>query len=144
MIDMGIKIKKVNPHREETKLLLNRLQKECLPYDQPYSTDSGYWWVAFDGDDAIGFAGFTQTRQWLDCAYLCRAGVVSRYRGHGLQKRFIDIRARYAKRIGYNWMITDTTDNYPSANSLISCGFRLYEPAQKWAFKHSLYWRKRL
>ena len=49
-----------------------------------------------------------------------------------------------AKRLGMNWLITDTTDNPPSANSLIACGFKLFEPSKPWANKQSLYWRKRI
>jgi hypothetical protein len=49
-----------------------------------------------------------------------------------------------AKKLGWNWLITDTHDNAPSSNNLIATGFRLYNPTCPWAFKDSLYWRKRL
>jgi hypothetical protein len=46
--------------------------------------------------------------------------------------------------LGWNWLITDTTDNFPSANSLISCGYKLFEPTIPWGGKLTLYWRKHL
>lgn len=41
-------------------------------------------------------------------------------------------------------MISDTTDNFPSANSLISKGYKLYAPSKPWAYEITLYWRKKL
>jgi hypothetical protein len=43
-----------------------------------------------------------------------------------------------------NWAITDTTDNVVSANSLISEGFKMFDPTEPWAHSTSLYWRKPL
>jgi len=123
---------------------LLRLQRRALPQDEPISTKVGWWWLAMDGDDPVAFAGSYQSSRWLDAIYLCRAGVLASHRGQGLQKRLIKAREQHARSIGMNWLITDTTDNPASANSLIGCGFRLYEPAAPWAGPTSLYWRKRL
>ena len=49
-----------------------------------------------------------------------------------------------ARRLGWNWLITDTYDNPASSNSLISCGFKLYDPNVPWGTKGALYWRKKL
>ncbi len=76
--------------------------------------------------------------------YLCRSGVVPEHRGKGLQKRLIRVRETYARNMAMNWVISDTTCNPPSANSLIACGFKLYEPAQPWGNRSTIYWRKRL
>jgi GNAT superfamily N-acetyltransferase len=139
-----MKIRRVNIHDPEVRKQLKALQKICLPYDEPFPVDDGYWWVATDGDEPVGFGGLIQSVRWADCGYLCRSGVVPYFRGKGIQKKLIRVRLAHAKAIGWNWVITDTTDNPASSNSLIATGFRLFEPSKPWAFKHSLYWRKRV
>jgi hypothetical protein len=62
----------------------------------------------------------------------------------GLQRRLIRVREAWAKRNGYRWMISDTTDNVPSSNNLMRCGYKLIEPSAPWANDMSLYWTKRL
>lgn len=139
-----MKIRRVNIADPGIVVQLLELQKACLPYDKPYPIDGGYWWIAYENDEPIGFGGVVQSVRWGDCGYLCRSGVVPYFRGRGIQKKLIKVRIAHAKAIGWNWLVTDTTDNPASANSLISCGFKVFEPSQKWAFKHSLYWRKRI
>ena len=113
--------------------------------DTPYDTQRGHWWIAYTEEGKpIGFAGIVRSISWYNCGYLCRAGVVYGYTGKGLQKRLINVRLRQAKKLNWEWAITDTTNNPASSNSLINQGFKLYEPTKPWAFKHSLYWRKRL
>ena len=53
---------------------------------------------------------------------LCRSGVIKSFRGKGIQKKLIRSRERFSRTLGWKWLITDTTDNPPSSNSLISCG----------------------
>ena len=48
---------------------------------------------------------------------------------------------KLAKKLGWNWCITDTTANPASSNSLISCGFKMYTPANPWSFKNACYWK---
>ena len=49
-----------------------------------------------------------------------------------------------AQRNGWQWCITDTTDNMASANSLIKAGYTLYKPSTPLALSNSLYWKKQL
>jgi len=49
-----------------------------------------------------------------------------------------------AKEKGMNWLVTDTNDNPASGNSLIACGFKLFEPTVPWAAKGAIYWRMKL
>jgi GNAT superfamily N-acetyltransferase len=76
--------------------------------------------------------------------YLCRAGVLPAHRGQGLQKRLIRARIQVAKEKGMNWLVTDTNDNPASGNSLIACGFKLFEPTVPWAANGAIYWRMKL
>jgi GNAT superfamily N-acetyltransferase len=127
----------------EASLLLY-LQLKCLPHDQPLESDSGFWWIAYEGELAVAFAAMSQSHRWTDTGYLSRSGVLPSHRGQGLQKRLLRVRERKARSLGWNWLITDTWCNPASSNSLISCGFRLFEPSHPWGLPDALYWRKAL
>jgi GNAT superfamily N-acetyltransferase len=124
--------------------LVALLQAEVLPDDAVFPTERGWWWLVMDGGDPVAFGGMVPSCQFSDCMYLCRSGVLPSHRGRGLQKRLIRIRAKHAKRLGAAWLVTDTCDNPISANALIYCGFRLYNPSKPWGLKRSLYWKKAL
>jgi ribosomal protein S18 acetylase RimI-like enzyme len=127
-----------------SKPLLLSLQKICLPYDKPYVSADSAWWVGYDNKKPVAFCVISQSTRWQDTAYLSRSGVIPEYRGNGLQKRMITIREMYAKRKNYTWIISDTTSNPQSSNSLIRRGYQLFDPSDPWAYAHSLYWRKRI
>jgi GNAT superfamily N-acetyltransferase len=137
-------LKRVDIRKESVQTKLSVLQNKCLPFDTPYDTNFGSWWIASQDGVDIGFAGLVRTVSWIDCGYLCRAGVVPTARGQGLQKKLIHVRLRQAKTLGWKWVVTDTTDNPASANSLISTGFKLFQPTKPWGFKNTLYWRRKL
>ena len=141
---MNIKIRAIRGNIEKHTALLMFLQRKCLPYDEPYDVSVGHWWIAYDGDKPIGFAGLVRSSSWYDCGYLCRAGVLSAYRGVGVQKKLIAVRVRKAKRLGFKWVISDTRDNNASANSLISQGFRMFTPTKPWGYNDTDYWRRRV
>lgn len=125
--------------------LLKDLQKTILPYDREETTNTGWWWIARTADGfPAAFCGMKRSSKWSDTVYLCRAGVLRDFRGHGLQARLIRVRALKAKELGMNWLVSDTYDNPASSNSLINCGFKLYDPSSPWGAKGTLYWRKRL
>lgn len=97
------------------------------------------------GCDLVAFCGLRELSSSPGVWFLCRAGVLEAYRGKGLQKRMIRLRLRYAKAHRGKLAITYTTkENFASANSLISCGFRLYDPEWAWAGREMLYWQKDL
>jgi GNAT superfamily N-acetyltransferase len=142
---MKFTVKQVDIRIQANQTVLLYLQKKCLPADVPYDTRSGHWWIAYtDTDIPVGFAGLVRSHHWYDCGYLCRAGVLEAYTGNGIQRKLIHVRERKAKSLNWNWLITDTTTNPASSNSLINAGFKLYEPTIPWAYKHSLYWRKNI
>lgn len=128
-----------------TVQLLIFLQKQCLPADRVYPPSKGHWYVAItETGEAAGFAGIVPSSRWSDTMYMCRAGVIQAHQGKGLQKRLIRQRIKVAKSLGMNWVITDTHYNTPSANNLISTGFKLFEPSEPWGFKTALYWKYRI
>jgi GNAT superfamily N-acetyltransferase len=124
--------------------LLRVLHTATFPRDEQPEWESGTWWLVFDGERAIAFAGLTPSVQFSDCGYLVRAGVLPAWRGRGLQKRLLRVRERFARSVGLNWLVTATYQNTASSNSLIAAGYRLYEPSRPWLDKGALYWRKQL
>jgi len=145
----GAKPRLVIRRSTDTKLL-RRMQKRILPGDTPIDpgTDGVFWWVAWDGPKAIGFASLTRDNDIADgdFGHLSRAGVDKAYRGLGLQKRLIRVRLAHAKRImGWKICVTDTQWwNAASSNSLIACGFKTFRPANPWMGDGTVYWKKRL
>jgi predicted acetyltransferase len=139
-----MQIKRVDIRLDSVQMRLSVLQKICLPYDKPYDTTAGYWWIAIKNGVDIGFAGLVHSSRWTDCCNLIRAGVVPDHRGQGLQKKFIRVRIRQAKALKMNWIVTSTYDNPASANSLISCGFKMFDPTNPWMTAHTSYWRLKL
>jgi len=142
---MKFYINKVDCRKPEIVSILVYLQKQCLPRDKPYDVSRGHWWIAYTEEGKpVAFAGLVRSSAWVDCGYLCRAGVMREFRGKGLQKRLVQVREQQAKKLNWNWLITDTYRNPASSNSLISCGFKLYDPTVPWSFKYALYWRKKI
>lgn len=123
---------------------LTNLHKVCLESDELPSFEAGEWWIAYQGKTPVAFAGMVPSQQWLDTGYMTRAGVVPQHRGHGLQKRLIRARIARARALGWTDVITYTWNNPPSANSLIACGFRAYDPSKPWASEAVSYWRRRV
>jgi GNAT superfamily N-acetyltransferase len=139
-----IRFKKINKMTTGVRQELETLQRACLPEDDPVFPEDGIWWVGHDGSQAVAFCLIEPSCQWLDTAYLARSGVLKAWRGQGLQKKMITIRERHARSMGYRWMISDTTDNPPSSNSLMAKGYRIFDPSKPWGMNTTLYWRKRL
>lgn len=124
--------------------ILNNLEKICFPKMPPYNKQSAVWWFVYDNNNTpIAFAG---AKLWEpdNYVYLCLSGVLPNCRGKGIQKKLINVRIKWAKSIGAKGCYTYTVpENYPSSNSLISCGFKLFKPAYKWGYEDGLYWIKK-
>jgi GNAT superfamily N-acetyltransferase len=138
-------IRKVDIRNSSHVSVIKHLQKEILPSDNLYKPDHGHWWVAYtEAEKPVAFGGLVRSMVWTDTGYLCRSGVLDEYTGHGLQKRLIQARIKQAKKLGWNWVITDTTDNPASANSLINSGFKIYTPGNPWSFRNAIYWKYKI
>lgn len=104
----------------------------------------GWWWLVFDGAVPVAFAGMVKS-EWGSCrGYLVRVGVLKSHRGAGLQSKLISTRERKARKLGFTSLVSDTTDNVPSANNLIRKGFELYEPVIRYGMSNTDYWKKDL
>lgn len=136
----------VRIERTRSRERIRQVQLLTLPYDQPLTllpTDAA--WLALDGERVVGFGVLRPVRSDPGYGYLARAGVIPEYRGQGLQRRLIRARERGARKMGMTTLVTDTSRaNLASSNSLIREGYKLYNPARKWAFSDGNYWLKRL
>jgi GNAT superfamily N-acetyltransferase len=104
--------------------------------------DQGHWWLAFRGTAPVAFAGMVPSTRVPRTGYFCRVGVLRKYCGHGLQLRLMRALEWRARRNGWRWVVSDTTENVISANNFIRAGYRLYQPRCPWAWSNTLYWRK--
>jgi GNAT superfamily N-acetyltransferase len=140
-----MKVKHVDVNNPQKADTLAFLQAKCLPSDAPFSVLTGDWWIVYDSKNLpCAFAGLVPSTRWARTGYLCRAGVLPSHRGRGTQKRLIRARIRQARKLGWEWLITDTYHNPASANSLIACGFKMFNPTVPWGAEGTLYWRFRL
>lgn len=108
--------------------------EECLALLQQdgdlHGSDPSPWdahetWRADDGPQLVAVAACRPDRQDPTACFLSTCFVAPAARGHGLQKRMIRARVRYARRAGFQWAWTYTAVfSLASMRSLIACGFR--------------------
>lgn len=124
---------------------LHIMMLACFPGEAVRDTAVDTWWIALDEDDeAAGFCCLSRSQTRLTGGYLSYAGVAPAFRGHGLQKRLIRVRIAEARRREWDSLVTDTCDNPASSNSLIACGFRLFDPPRPWGLSTALYFQRRV
>ncbi len=138
-------IRAVNAQDDTVARILRDMHAKVFDDTAPQiEPGEGHWWIAWMGDEPAGFAGLLLSKT-PETGYLHRSGVLPPHRGNGLQVKLIRAREAKARELGLKRMVSDTTDNIPSANSLIRAGYRLFSPVSKWAFgDDSLYWQKAL
>lgn len=102
----------------------------------------GHWWLASNNATPVAFAGVIQSAHIRGAGYFCRVGVVDRHQGRNLQLRLMRAIESRARRNGWTSVVSDTTENIPSANNFIRAGYRLYQPEFPWGWPQTLYWRK--
>ena len=79
--------------------------------------DFGAWWLAYHGRHAVAFAGVVPSTCARNSGYLSRVGGVQRHWGRGLQLRLMRAIEARGRRMGWNGIVSDTTDNLVSANN---------------------------
>ena len=136
-------IRVVDAYDEDTAEILSDLHQSTF-FDSAAMPqfDLGAWWLAYHGDHAVAFAGVLPSTHVKKGGYFCRVGVLQRHWGRGLQRRMMRVIEARGRRIGWDSIVSDTTDNTVSANNFIQAGYRLFEPEAPWAWPQTLYWRK--
>jgi GNAT superfamily N-acetyltransferase len=104
--------------------------------------DGGYWWLAYREAIPVAFAGVVPSTHVRNAGYICRVGVLKQHCGRRLQLRLMRAMESRARRNGWSYLVSDTTQNIASANNFIRAGYRLYQPQYPWAYPDTLYWRK--
>lgn len=141
------KLKKVDNADRRIADIIKEMHSVGFPDYPMIETAVGDWWFAVS--DTNEFAGFCalwpSVHSPVTRGYLARAAVLPGHRGQGLQRRFIRVRERAARAKGLLEMVSDTnSDNPSSANNLIRCGYRMWNPQVTWGHGGSIYWRKLL
>lgn len=110
---------------EETRHVLNALDATCFPQDPLYNKDNCFWWIVYANDVPMGFAGLFPNPS-TTTAFLCRAGVCQKASHKGIQRKLIDARIRYARRIGTELVETYTAIwNHKSIANLVRAGLHI-------------------
>lgn len=128
----------INVRKTKNAKFIMKLNKQIFP-DDPLEINTGsHMWLLNMNDVPAGFATMRGLQYDPDTVYFDRAGLKPIARGHGLHRRLINVRLRYASRLGFRRAITYCLDdNLASGNNLIKCGFQLYEPQYRWADSRS-------
>ena len=90
--------------------------------------DQGHWWLALHEKEPVAFAGVIPSTHVSKAGYFCRVGVLRKHWGHRLQLRLMRAVEMRSRLNGWCSVISDTTDNLPSANNFIRAGYRLFNP----------------
>lgn len=127
---------------------LNRLDAIGFPDSSPFDflkEDIHIWkLVKKNRKDWVGFGALDMSHDNSIEPFLARGAIDPQFRGQKLQRKLIMARVNYAKKLGVEAVQTNTyADNYPSANNIIACGFKLfysevYKDEGMW-----LWWRKK-
>ena len=104
------------------------LHKRMFPSDK-WPGDLYHYWIAYEeGGEPVGFcaAGWLKGRRLV---FLARAAVLKAYSNHGLQRRMIYVRIKWARSVKAEGIFTYTTaTNFKSIANLIRCGFYIFRP----------------
>lgn len=127
----------------ETLTLLHQLTFfDTAPMPQ---LDSGHWWIGYRGYEPVSFASVIPSDRYPLAGYFKRVGVLPAHRGKGLQARHMRAIDGRARRNGWTSIVSDTTDNPPSANNFIRAGgWRVFIPDFPWSLPNAIYWIKSL
>ncbi|MES2192895.1 MAG: GNAT family N-acetyltransferase [Pseudomonadota bacterium] len=137
------KIREVNAHDDEVSDMLTDLHRLTFFDGAPIPKfDQGHWWLASHEAIPVAFAGLVPSTRAFNAGYFCRVGVLKKHRGRALQLRLMRALEARARRNGWSSVVSDTTENLTSSNNFIRAGYWLYQPADPWAYRNTLYWRK--
>lgn len=120
----------MNVRRTSDIAVIRRLHSQIFPADD-FPDDCIHWLLTVSAHQA----GFCSVKlvEGEDTAFMARAGVLPKWRGQGCHGRMLRVREAWARkrvRYGVTYVLRD---NYASLANLIKAGWRLYEPAYRWA-----------
>lgn len=143
---MGIRIVKVRPGDDVE--VIRRLDRVIFKGSPKAVIDGPHWWVAYDGNKPVGFAGMQTLTKKRSSFYLCRNGVLKAYQGQGIGKALLKARMAYARRLaaGKPHVVETYVMNYNfrSANNLIKQGFKVCWPDDLYVGKKNVVYFNRV
>lgn len=120
--------------KTKNRKIIQKLNTRIFPTDPLELKYNSVCWLAHLNEMPVGFATLCPLTYEKDVVFFSRAGILPIARGQGIHKRLIKIRIQHCKKNNIKQAITYTLDgNYSSANNLTACGFKLYEPQNRWA-----------
>lgn len=125
--------------------LIEDMNSIIFPGEDLETGNNTYHWIARDKQSGkpVGFCSCSYIGHGI--LFLSRAGLLRKYRGRGLQKKFISLRESFAKKKEpkITSIITYVKkDNYTSLASLIKRGYRIYTPEWHYAGHEFFYVKK--
>lgn len=128
------------------------LDAEIFPSDTPAVVGTANWFLGWDNKNAVAFCGWKP--YLLDTelvGFHYRAGVLSDYRGQGLQKKMVTLREDEMRRSNIKIAVT-YTEVYSAASmsTLINQGYRPYAATEHTAlcdlskYQRMVHWKKKL
>jgi GNAT superfamily N-acetyltransferase len=110
--------------------LIQALDRPLLGGSMGAILSESHWWLAqaFINDEwaPVGYCGIQPSDEGR-YGFLSRAGVLAIARGHGLQKRMIRVRERWARAHGMTHTYTYVAwNNISSMRSLVASGYKPY------------------
>lgn len=118
-------------------------QSEFFPEDPIDDIQDHSWFLAKIGTQVVGWSGYKIKSE--EEVEIYRTGVLPAFQNQGIKRKMVRAMERHAKGRGYLIMKSYCDiDNVTSANSLISSGYKLYNPATPYCDGPWIYWKKRL
>ena len=123
--------------------LLDRLADEAFGYKTGCPRKC-YHWLAYDRQTPVAFAAL-DVDQFPEAAFFAHTGVIAPYRGRGIQRRFIRLVERLARRLEFSQIVCTVHFANPwSLNNFIREGWLAYRPDDWWGQRECVYIRKSL
>lgn len=120
------------------------LHEETFPKIIFPVTQNGYWWLAYEDKLVAGFAHLSVSDRYPSTGYFARVGVLPDFRGRSLQYKFMEKAECKAKSLGWEAIVSDTTNKPYSAANFIKRGYSNFTPEIPWGSDKTLYWHKEL
>lgn len=115
--------------RTSDEAVVRELHERLFP-GIPFDECPAYWLVWKDGTEyPVGFCAVRRAHSNRAWAFLARAALLREARGHGIQRRMIEARERWARSEGMEGTLTYVSNrNEASLVNLLRQGYHIYDP----------------
>ncbi len=106
-----------------------------------------HWWVVYADGEPVGFGGLQLFNYFKPkFGFIFLTGVLKEHQGKGIKKKIVRCMEKKLRSLGITRLVSYASYwNLPSANSLLSMGYKLYKPSDPdWGMKGAYFLRKEL